>query len=95
MNTRIRYEKTDNAEEMVSVRTFTIDGTDYRVYLNVVRMTYQVVSLANSQVVSDGAATSLATLKAKAKKALGTLGYSFAAESRNHAAANACSITTM
>lgn len=83
MSTRIRYQKTETPNQLVSVRIYVIDGKDCQVYLNSQTYKFEVVDAASGQVYSEGNGVSLANVKLKAKKALEVFGITFDAESRS------------
>lgn len=82
MNTRIRYEKTATPGELVSVRTFAVEGNEFRVCLNCESNKFEILLLPSNQVVSEGTGASFANTKLKAKKALTVIGVDFQNEVR-------------
>lgn len=83
MSTRIRYERTEKPEVLVSVRIFRVANLSYRVKLDTATLSYSVEDIANCTVVGQGSASSLNQLKIKAKNELLKLGVQFGEESRN------------
>ena len=83
MSVRIRYERTEIPEVVVSVRIFRVNNLSYRVKLNTSKLEYSVEDIANCSTIAQGAASSLNQLKIKAKNELLKLGVQFGEESRN------------
>lgn len=83
-STRIRYRK--NAEGiLVSVKAFThaTNGTKFKIYINETDQSYKVVEDLSGHMVTEGRATNLHQVKAKAKQKLTELGIVFEAEQRD------------
>ena len=88
MTTRIRYEKTDKDDIVVSTRNFHSITTDamYIVYLNLKDVTYTIKNMLSERKYSGGDdINNLHVLKRHAKSRLEKLGVSFGDEIRDNA----------
>ena len=87
MTTRIRYEKTDKENILVSVRNFHSETTDamYIVYLNTEEVTYRVKNMLSKRTYDGGdGVNSVPVLKRNAKARLEKLGVNFGDEIRDN-----------
>lgn len=87
MAIRIRYEKTEHDNILVSVRNFNSKTTDamYIVYLNLTEVTYEIRNMVSKRKYTGGEnVNNLHVLKRHAKERLEKLGVSFEPEIRDN-----------
>tara|TARA_R100001086_G_scaffold249746_1_gene190683 strand:- start:1504 stop:1821 length:318 start_codon:yes stop_codon:yes gene_type:complete len=84
---RIRYDKTDEKNIVVSKRLFisSINGAQYKVYLNIEDKTFTIRNIGSCRIVKTGGdnINNLNVLKRRAKSELKKLGVSFEEETRD------------
>jgi hypothetical protein len=86
MSKRIRYEKSSAPGIFFSVKTYTSNGCEYRVSLNMNTLNFNIINLTKNGVVETlGEAVSGPQLKIKAKQALVKLGVVMDEEKRSKA----------
>ena len=84
---RIRYDKTDEENVVISKRLFVsaINGAQYKVYLNTEDKTFTIRNIGSSRVVKTGGENinNITVLKRRAKSELKKLGVKFEMETRD------------
>jgi hypothetical protein len=83
MNTRIRYNKTDNPSIFISTRIFYAGVNSYRVRINTDDLSFVILDAIADVSVKTGSAKTASTLKKDIKKAMIDLGVDFGSENRN------------
>lgn len=82
MNSRIRYDKTNEESVLESTRVFQAESGSYRVRLNSKELSYVVFNPSDDTIAASGTGASMQIVKKRVKESLESLGISFVKEKR-------------